>query len=653
MRFLTSALFMVLGAAGLRSASSTVAYPVEWLSAHLQSAQEFRPYATVLDRTAWTSVDEANRTELISLAVQQLSVPWEVLPATRFLDYVRDGDRSRYQALYFNRRQRGRVFCLAECIEGKGRFLDEVVNGLWLLCEESSWALPAHLSNQRGGPGLPDVTDPTLDLFAAETGAQLAWTYYLLGPVIDWVSPLIGSRIQMEIERRILDPFLTREDYPWMGLGTQRKLNNWSPWIVSNVLACAFLVEREESRRVQLTSRCLAILDRYLATQTSDGCCEEGPGYWNNSAGSAFDALELLYLATDGELNGFHGKLAAMAAYIYKAQAADRWFMNFSDAPAKPDIDGPMCYRFGQRIGDADLVQFGAWFAQRDKRLGAGRMASMGRLIPALLRSGEMNHAVASLPLLRNAWWPDLQVMAVRSTGGSDQGLYLAAKGGNNAESHNHNDIGSCIVFADGRPVLIDSGPGSYTRETFGANRYDIWTMQSAFHNLPSINGFMQSPGADFRATTVSFNSDVSRTTFVLDIANAYPPDAQVKKWIRQYKFLSAENRIGIEDEYVLSSADRPSQWHFLLPVRPHLQGSGRAILYRESEHPVVLAFDPELEAEIMAVDTSDPPLQRVWGSQIFRLTLTQPKLHLHGRFRLEIQLEQGMTAKPRSNEGR
>ena len=77
--------------------------------------------------------------------------------------------------------------------------------------------------------------------------------------------------------------------------------------------------------------------------------------------------------------------------------------------------------------------------------------------------------------------------MAARSKDGSAEGLYLAAQGGHNAESHNHNDVGNFIVYADGQPAIIDVGVETYTAKTFSSQRYEIWTMQSAYHNLPSI----------------------------------------------------------------------------------------------------------------------------------------------------------------------
>lgn len=68
-------------------------------------------------------------------------------------------------------------------------------------------------------------------------------------------------------------------------------------------------------------------------------------------------------------------------------------------------------------------------------------------------------------------------------------GLFFAAKGGYNNESHNHNDAGTFSLYLHTTPVFIDAGVGTYTRQTFSSERYTIWTMQSNYHNLPMING--------------------------------------------------------------------------------------------------------------------------------------------------------------------
>ncbi|GAI41454.1 unnamed protein product, partial [marine sediment metagenome] len=52
-------------------------------------------------------------------------------------------------------------------MEAKGRFMDEIVNGVWAILEESSWVIPAHINAQRASSGLPDVEEPVVDLFSA------------------------------------------------------------------------------------------------------------------------------------------------------------------------------------------------------------------------------------------------------------------------------------------------------------------------------------------------------------------------------------------------------------------------------------------------------------------------------------------------------
>jgi hypothetical protein len=47
-----------------------------------------------------------------------------------------------------------------------------------------------------------------------------------------------------------------------------------------------------------------------------------------------------------------------------------------------------------------------------------------------------------------------------------------------------------CGQFCDlyhGKPVIIDVGV-KRVRKTFSPQRYEIWTMQSAYHSLPTIN---------------------------------------------------------------------------------------------------------------------------------------------------------------------
>lgn len=199
------------------------------------------------------------------------------------------------------------------------------MNGIWCICEESFWGVPAH--NDAADP-LPDRAHPVFDLFAGETAALLAWTHYLLRSELDALSPRLSGRIRWEVRQRVLDPFLTREDFWWMGLHGER-VNNWNPWCVSNALAAGLLLEEEPARRAAVVEKAVRCLDRFLATTPRDGGCDEGPSYWNRAAGSLFDCLELLRAATDPPLDLYTEPLIGeMARFLYRVHVDGEWFVN-------------------------------------------------------------------------------------------------------------------------------------------------------------------------------------------------------------------------------------------------------------------------------------------------------------------------------------
>lgn len=181
-----------------RSRLLSSGWPASRLAGALLPRDSWKPFPPAQDRAAWQDLPGDAREAAIRGGELRLGAGWPVLPASVFLDYKRNGNRSRYEDLWFERRERLRQLVLAECFEGKGRFLDEIANGIWAVCEETSWVLPAHLGLQKRGPGLPDVTEPVIDLFAAETGAQLAWTAFLLPGELDKVHPQIRERIALE-----------------------------------------------------------------------------------------------------------------------------------------------------------------------------------------------------------------------------------------------------------------------------------------------------------------------------------------------------------------------------------------------------------------------------------------------------------------------
>jgi len=131
--------------------------------------------------------------------------------------------------------------------------------------------------------------------------------------------------------------------------------------------------------------------------------------------------------------------------------------------------------------------------------------------------------------------------------------FFVAAKGGHNNESHNHNDAGNFIVYLDGLPVLIDSGIETYTAKTFSSSRHEIWTMQSNNHNVLTITGFQQASGITYTADKVQYDSSNDAVELVLGIAKTYPKKAGIGYWKRSIK-LNRGRDLTIIDRYDLTN---------------------------------------------------------------------------------------------------
>ena len=585
-------------------------WPAPKLGAALKSRNSWCPFPQAANRDGWAALPENVRAQAVELGARALPGEWPSLRASQFLEYKREGNRSRFEASRTARRDRLTALVVAECVEGKGRFLDEIANGLWLTCEETWWGLPAHLNAQKRGPGLPDVTEQIIDLFAAETGAQLAWIDHLLGAELAKVSPVLRDRIGIEIERRILQPYESRDDFGWMGLRSMAAVNNWNPWINSNCLACALLLVQDPDRKAAITAKVLRSLDRFLDGYHEDGGCDEGPGYWGRAGASLFDCLELLDLASGGAIRYWDMPLVQeIGRYIYRVHIAGDWFVNFADASAKAGIAADLTCRYGERISDEKMQSFGAWAATVH---GAARLRvdSLGRMLPAMFHAATLAKVTPRQPLVAGAWFPGIQVMTARLREGSADGMYVAAQGGHNAESHNHNDVGNFIAFRNGEPVLIDAGVETYSAKTFSSKRYEIWTMQSGYHNCPTVNGVMQSPGRAFEARNVDYREGGGVVELSLELAGAYPAEARIETWRRSIRLDRSANELVVRDV-------------------ARLQGSAKGEVVLNLMTSSLDVFDrcvtwegQGIERKVDEIPLADPRLGHVWGKQIYRVRL-------------------------------
>jgi hypothetical protein len=209
----------------------------------------------------------------------------------------------------------------------------------------------------------------------------------------------------------------------------------------------------------------------------------------------------------------------------------------------------------------------------------------------------------------------------------SANGLFLSSHGGTNGESHNHNDVGDFMVYADGYPVIIDVGSGTYTSRTFGRDRYKLWFNTSPYHNLPTVNGKEQSEGLKYAATDVKYTPQMTYTQLSMDIAKAYPADAGIKSWNRTVK-MSSNNKITIEDKYAMNGLLNSLTQSFMTVCDVDVAMPGKIAFTLPNNTKVYLDYDASVwsisEQKMELVSPEDQGLKHSWdGKTIWRVLLT------------------------------
>ena len=631
---------LLLGSTGAYAQTHDIlskSYPLERIEAIVEKQRNYDYYPTISDRDRWDSLSDPVRSRLIALGEAALDYEYDGLPASQLIEDTTNGDYGPSAGIQFEARRKLNDLVLAEAAENKGRFLPAIVDIVWRICEESSWPTLSHYYLHKEGDkaklelALPDVRDPVVDLWAAETAKNLAWTVHLLGERFDDISPRINNRIRHEINRRVLEPAMQRDDFWWMGFsgGNRGIVNNWNPWISSNWLHAILLAEEPQERAAAI-HKLLRVVDKFVNHYAEDGGVDEGPAYWHRAGGSLFSILATLYTWSDGEIDVFdNSKIRNIIAYIYRAHIHDRYVVNFTDAVPEFTPQVATLYNMGLLLDDERLTAFAASFAtEADHSSRIIQFQTQGGrdldhlMFPLFKVKEDIATGIGSAPYERDVWFEGIQQMIARSEEGSASGFFLAAKGGHNNESHNHNDVGSFIVYHNGLPVIIDAGPQSYNLRTFGEDRYSMWNTQSTYHSAPTINGEMQQVGAEFAAAAVEYDVNDAVARLSMDIAGAYPDAAAVHSWKREVELIR-DRGVRLVDKYRLQQVRGETSLNFLT-LREIERVPGGALLKMPDGADLLMAFDVEsLQMQVEAVRLKDAVMKRSWKQDVlYRISL-------------------------------
>ena len=442
-----------------------------------------------------------------------------------FKEFIVSGNRSVYEGPYFVRRgQLAASAVMALLYPEEKKYIDYLNNIIFAICNEYTWSVSAHQ---------PDINayDKTfIDLFASETGFALSEIYTVLGDRLD---PLIKEMIKKEINTRIIEPFLSDRYFWWRNGCT----NNWAA-VCGGSVGCTFMLMRPDlfdSVKSQLDS----IMESYLSGFKEDGYCLEGTGYWHYGFGYFLTYADMLKNYTDGKEDYFAlPKIKTIATFIQKMFLSEQCSVSFADG------DGTLKYHIGtlhflKKLYPDDVKVFSPDIAyQKDRCFRfALLLRSAAWFDEETYYNPESNDSEAEYYANESKWF----VKRTKCYG-------FAAKGGNNNEHHNHNDVGTFIFAKDGKQIITDMGRGAYTKQYFrNETRYEHIECSSLGHNVPYFDeSIAQKYGADFKAGCETHENG----KFSMDIAKAYG-DERIKSVKRV--FIASEDEVKVKDTFDVS----------------------------------------------------------------------------------------------------
>ena len=573
------------------------------------------------------------------------------IPQTTYAQYrefERTGQRDGYQQPYYQKRSQ-LTRAVFEMVLGDNSLTDVVSNLLWSICEETSWVLPAH---EEQGPEFWELhpsprqhawgahtaltREPdAIDLFAAETGASLAETVYLLG---EQLPAEVCQRVRQEVERHIFRPYLAYGRKHWWYKGAL----NWNG-VCNGSIGLAFMrLERDPQTLVEAMSQVLEGLEAYIATGfEADGGSIEGPGYWNYGLMYYVTLAELLREHTGGVIDLLAApRIADIARYPLGMALAPGHFINFGDAVEQTAFEPGILQRISERTGVSEL---------RNLILPADRLEGLG-VAPAKL----------AIILRDAAWWdgetqpfpavaqtdfflPACGVIKLVGQSPEGQSVILAAKAGHNDGHHSHTDVAHFIYNLGGESLLCDPGRGLYSREYFRDARYSNIFCNSIGHNVPRIGGQLQAAGPEFHGSQqyhgriLAHNTAAPEKSVRIDFQAAYALPALTAAQ-RELRLDSTSGAAVLEDGFAFAGDALEVEEGFVTWDEVSLEGSAVTICGQHSqltliiEEPAGVVFAAERLEEESRISRRPGVLTRLTarlpqGSTRFRMRMLPQRM--------------------------
>ena len=255
----------------------------------------------------------------------------------------------------------------------------------------------------------------------------------------------------------------------------------------------------------------LANIFDQLFLRNQHGVCVEGAGYWSFGFGFFTSYAMLEKELTNGKTDWFKlPKVKEIATFIQKMFLQRSVIVSFSDCNAHEKYSVGLPHMLKHIYGDAveKLPKERATIAERNTH--------MNFLLRSVVYYNE-SFTTDEIDSNVTYFMKDSNYLVKRTP------YYgFATKGGNNGESHNHNDVGSFIFARNNKQILCDIGAGPYVEGYHTEQRYTFFNPSSFSHNVPFFDGV---PQDGVRRDNVIIDYDDKNGTAYMDFTNAYGLD--------------------------------------------------------------------------------------------------------------------------------
>lgn len=599
-------------------------------------------YPSISDRGAWEKAVSSPECRRLAGTVMRKADELlnEPRPALSFMDltaYLRDGNRNRYESGYFNRRNILGALAFATGLSGNAeKYLPRIMELLWDILQERYWCIPAHAAYSDGDFFPNDAgTQNKIDLFAAATGSALALVMNICGKEIRKQYPGLADLVNTECQKRLLRPLLeysmemhVKQRGHWWVAGS----NNWATWIASNLLITAAVFAENGDQFFDALGKLLRIQGLYFDRRPEDGYCDEGPIYWTKAGGELvlfFHNLERLFPGSTKDILSLP-KFANIAEFPARTAYTEEYSVNFSDAGPRVTYHPALLFIAGE-LGASPLMKalaeqrFDGWLSMLEECQWHSQLPSNGEFIRDLcllfFDLPEEARLSGEFEPLETVFFPGrLGIIRIK-------GSFIASlKGGNNSESHNHNDLGHFTLFRESRPLVIDLGTDTYTAKTFSGHRYESVFHNAHGHNGPVFGGVIQQYGNEYTASLELKKNTPEKKTLFTDLSQSYPPEARAQNVSRTLTLTGdscvVSDRCGEANRPIVITLFTPEE---AIKEEQHIRFG----------HEAVLETANFAEVKVELFPCSDPLIVKNWGNCLRKIVLVSEKPDYDLIFRL------------------